>query len=52
MIDKQVKRIKQVEKHLRFTARHLLKFDTEEEAVQYLIDSSQKQFRCDFVAVI
>lgn len=52
MIDKQARRIKQVESHLRRTARQLLKFDTEEEAVQYLTDSSQKQFRCDFVGVI
>src|SRR5699024_4648252 len=30
----------------------MLKFDTVEEAVQYLIDASEQQFRCDFVGVI
>jgi len=52
IIDKQERRIKQVENHLRLTARQLLKFDTEEEAVQYLTDSFQTQLECDFVGVI
>src|SRR5699024_7816835 len=51
LLDKQEKRIKQVENHLRLTARRMLKFDTVEEAVQYLTDASEQQFRCDFVGV-
>lgn len=51
-IEKQKRRIKQVENHLRLTARQLLKFDTEEEAVLYLTDSFQTELGCDFVGVI
>ncbi|MFB4162426.1 helix-turn-helix domain-containing protein [Alteribacillus sp. JSM 102045] len=52
MEDKREKVIKKVENHLRMTSRQLVKFDTEEEALQYLTDSFQSELSCDFVGVI
>ncbi len=48
----QEKLIREIENHLRLTARQLLKFDTEEEVLQYLADSFQSRLQCDFVGVI
>lgn len=41
-----------VENHLRKTARQLIKIDTEEEALRYLIDSFRLELSCDFVGVV
>ncbi|WP_181351217.1 hypothetical protein [Thalassobacillus sp. CUG 92003] len=49
--NKRERLIKKVENHLRMTALQLVKFDTEEEALQYLTDSFQSQLGCDFVGV-
>ena len=51
-VSKEKKLIRKLESHLRLTARQLLKFDTEEEVLQYLVDSFQSRFECDFVGVI
>lgn len=53
MIDKNRDNlVKDIENHLRLTTRQLLKFDTEEEVLQYLIDAFQSRLKCNFVAVI
>ncbi len=44
--------MKKLENHLRSTARQLVKFDTEEEVLQYLTASFQSELYCDFVGVI
>lgn len=44
--------IKNVENHLRTVARKLIKFDTEEETLKYLIDSFRSQFPCDFAGIM
>ncbi|MGY4691515.1 helix-turn-helix domain-containing protein [Salibacterium sp. K-3] len=44
--------IKGVEQHLRMTARQLVKFDTEEEALQYLTNAFQSKLKCDFVGIV
>lgn len=44
--------IKRIENHLRLTSRQLVKFDTEEETLQYLINSFQSELHCDFVGII
>ncbi|WP_227937406.1 helix-turn-helix domain-containing protein [Alkalihalobacillus deserti] len=51
-IKKRDELIKRVENHLRMTARQLVKFDTEEETLQYLIDSFRSELACDFVGII
>ncbi|WP_461177936.1 helix-turn-helix domain-containing protein [Virgibacillus ainsalahensis] len=51
-MNKRDKLIRNIENHLRLTARQLLKFDTEEEVLRYLADSFQSRFECDFVGVI
>ncbi|MGG1598250.1 helix-turn-helix domain-containing protein [Paenibacillus naphthalenovorans] len=46
-------RLKQkIESHLRHTARQLVKFDTLEETLNYLMDSFWMEFTCDFVAIL
>ncbi|HEY4600498.1 MAG TPA: helix-turn-helix domain-containing protein [Cerasibacillus sp.] len=52
MEDKRQKIIERLEKHLRKTRRELIKMDTEEEAIQFLIDSFIDELYCDFVGVI
>lgn len=52
MDKKRQKVIKSLENHLRQTRRQLVKMDTEEEAVQFLIDSFIDELYCDFVGVI
>ncbi|RAK14086.1 DNA-binding PucR family transcriptional regulator [Anoxybacillus vitaminiphilus] len=49
---KKEKLIKRIENHLRKTARQLVKFDTEEETLQYLISSFRSELDCDFVGII
>lgn len=49
---KREKLTKRIENHLRITARQLVKFDTEEETLQYLIDSFRSELTCDFVGII
>ncbi|WJE54486.1 helix-turn-helix domain-containing protein [Bacillus cereus] len=43
---------KKIENHLRITARQLVKFDTEEETLQYLIESFRSKLACDLVGMI
>lgn len=44
--------IQRLENHLRTTSRQLIKIDTEEEAIQFLLDSFKSELYCDFVGVI
>jgi PucR family transcriptional regulator, purine catabolism regulatory protein len=50
-IDKD-KLMKKLENHLRSTARQLIKFDTEDEVLQYLTAVFHSELYCDFVGVI
>lgn len=50
-IDKD-KLMKKLENHLRSTARQLIKFDTEDEVIQYLTITFRSELYCDFVGVI
>lgn len=50
-IDKD-KLMKKLENHLRSTARQLIKFDTEDEVIQYLTVTFRSELYCDFVGVI
>ncbi|HHW35897.1 MAG TPA: GAF domain-containing protein [Bacillales bacterium] len=43
--------VKRIENHLRLTSRQLVKFDTEEETLQYLINSFRSELHCDFVGI-
>lgn len=43
--------VKRIENHLRLTSRQLVKFDTEEEALQYLINSFRSELHSDFVGI-
>ncbi|WP_240689017.1 helix-turn-helix domain-containing protein [Ammoniphilus sp. YIM 78166] len=52
MSSKREALIERIETHLRRTARHLVKFDTLEETLNYLLDSFWMEFTCDFVAII
>lgn len=49
---KRKKLIKNVENHLRTVARKLIKFNTEEETLKYLIDSFRSKFPCDFAGIM
>jgi purine catabolism regulator len=49
---KENKIIQRLEHHLRQTSRKLIKIDTEEEAIQFLINSFKTELYCDFVGVI
>ncbi|UOE92692.1 helix-turn-helix domain-containing protein [Alkalihalobacillus sp. LMS39] len=51
-LTKREKLLQRLENHLRITARQLVKFDTEEETLQYLIDSFRSELKCDFVGII
>lgn len=50
--NKREQLMRDIENHLRLITRQLLKFDTVEEILQYLIDAFQSKFNCDFVGVI
>lgn len=49
---KREKLIERIEGHLRHTARHLVKFDTLNETLHYIIDSFWMELPCDFVGII
>jgi DNA-binding PucR family transcriptional regulator len=44
--------IKKIDHHLRTTARQLVKFDTLNETLHYLVESFWEQFSCDYVSII
>ena len=52
IVEKREQLMRDIENHLRLITRQLLKFDTVEEILQYLIDAFQSKFNCDFVGVI
>jgi len=45
------KLVKGWDNHLRQTSRQLIKFDTEEETLNFLADSFRLEFSCDFVGI-
>jgi len=49
---KRQKLMKKIENHLRTTARKLVKFDTEAEALQYLVTSFRAELECDLIAIV
>ncbi|GAJ40630.1 hypothetical protein [Saccharococcus caldoxylosilyticus] len=49
---KRQKLMKKIENHLRTTARKLVKFDTEGEALQYLVNSFRAELECDLIAIV
>lgn len=49
---KREKTIQRLENHLRMTSRQLIKMDTEEETIQFLIESFKSELYCDFVGVV
>ncbi|ARK29939.1 helix-turn-helix domain-containing protein [Halalkalibacter krulwichiae] len=51
-LTKREKLLQRLENHLRMTARQLVKFDTEEETLQFLIDSFRSELKCDFVGIV
>jgi len=44
--------IQKLENHLRATSRQLINIDTEEEAIQFLINSFKMKLYCDFVGIV
>ncbi|WP_223881799.1 helix-turn-helix domain-containing protein [Niallia endozanthoxylica] len=46
------KLVKDWDNHLRQTSRQLIKFDTEEETLNFLSDSFRLEFSCDFVGIL
>jgi PucR family transcriptional regulator, purine catabolism regulatory protein len=51
-LSKRQKLMKRIESHLRATARKLVKFDTEGEALQYLVNSFRAELECDLIAIV
>lgn len=49
---KREKWIERIESHLRYTARHLVKFDSLEETLHYIVNSFWLELPCDFVGII
>lgn len=49
---KRKKVIAKLENHLRVVSRQLINIDTEEEAIQFLMDSFQTKLYCDFVGIV
>ncbi|AGT31798.1 PucR family transcriptional regulator [Geobacillus genomosp. 3] len=49
---KRQKLMKKIENHLRATARKLVKFNTEGEALQYLVNSFLTELECDLIAIV
>lgn len=49
---KKEKLMTKIENHLRLITRQLLKFDTVEEVLNYLIEAFQSRLNCDFIGVI
>src|SRR5699024_8906214 len=52
MIDKKEKLKRNINNHLRKMTRQLIKFDTFQETLNYLLESFYREFTCDLVAVI
>ncbi|MGJ3222233.1 helix-turn-helix domain-containing protein [Geobacillus thermoleovorans] len=50
--NKRQKLMKKIENHLRTTARKLVKFNTEGEALQYLVNSFREELECDLIAIV
>ena len=51
-ISKRERWIERIESHLRYTARHLVKFDSLEETLHYIVNSFWLELPCDFVGII
>ena len=51
-ITKRERLFKRIENHLRIASRQLVKFDSVEETLQYLLDSFRSELSCDFVCII
>ncbi|WPZ19740.1 helix-turn-helix domain-containing protein [Geobacillus subterraneus] len=49
---KRQRLMKKIESHLRTTARKLVKFNTEGEALQYLVTSFRAELECDLIAIV
>lgn len=51
-VHKRHQLVEKLESHLRYTARHLIKFDSLEETLHYIINSFWVELPCDLVAII
>lgn len=51
-MDKREQLIHEINRHLRTTARQLVLFDSEEEALQCIIELFQSKLTCDFISII
>ncbi|MDQ0214935.1 DNA-binding PucR family transcriptional regulator/GAF domain-containing protein [Oikeobacillus pervagus] len=51
-LSKRDRLVEKLESHLRYSARHLIKFDSLEETLQYIINSFWVELPCDLVAII
>lgn len=49
---KRERLVEKIDTHLRQTARQLIKFNTLNETLNYLIESFWKQFNCDYVSIL
>lgn len=49
---KKERLVEKIDTHLRRTARQLIKFNTLQETLNYLIDSFWNQFICDYVSIL
>lgn len=49
---KKERLVEKIDTHLRRTARQLIKFNTLQETLNYLIDSFWEQFTCDYVSIL
>ncbi|NNU82819.1 GAF domain-containing protein [Geobacillus sp. BMUD] len=49
---KRQRLMKKIENHLRTTARKLVKFDTEKEALQYLVNAFREELECDLIVIV
>lgn len=50
--EKRTKLVEKIENHLRLTARNLVKFDTIQETLDFMVESFQLEFSWDFVAIV
>ncbi|MBU9723172.1 MULTISPECIES: helix-turn-helix domain-containing protein [Bacillaceae] len=51
-VQKQDELLERIDLHLRTTARQLLRFNTLDETLHYLVDAFSKQLTCDYVSII
>ncbi|MDG5788855.1 helix-turn-helix domain-containing protein [Evansella sp. AB-P1] len=49
---KQDKLLEKIDNHLRNTARQLLRFNTLDETLHFLVDAFREQLACDYVSII